>query len=237
MFVTLTTFDTISAFVNTKHILKSRLSIFHENFYLGVVVCIVISIFIVWWFATVSFFRSLFGSDPAFRPGGPEKSGNKALIFSISRYLAAGLQKNCVQQQCNSCLVCLIIQFMLNVFLIRCLHIIILLNFWDLKLIITQTLWEVSSVSESIKLLAQQVENSSSGWGSFWERSPLGSWFSTSLFHYLPGVVPKNVSFCGFRWNASNLDSAPKMRDSVLLNSWDSFLVTLRSTSCETCAM
>ena len=79
--------------------------------------------------------------------------------------------------------------------------------------------WEVSSGSESVRLLARQAENSTSGWGSFRERSPLGSWFSTSVFRNVRRVVPENVRICGFRRNLSNLDSAPIMRDSVLLNS------------------
>ena len=98
-------------------------------------------------------------------------------------------------------------------------------------------LWKVSSGSESVRLLAPQAENSTSGWGSFWERSRLGSWFSMSVMRNVPGVVPENVRICGFRRNSSNLESAPKMRDSVLLNSWDSFIVTLPSISSETCAI
>ena len=81
-------------------------------------------------------------------------------------------------------------------------------------------LWEVSSGSESVRLLARQAENSTSGWGSFWESSPLGSWFSTSAFRYVPRTVPENVRICGIKRNSSNLDSAPKTRDSVPLNSW-----------------
>ena len=106
----------------------------------------------------------------------------------------------------------------------------------------------VRVVSESIRLLARQAENSTSGRGSFWELSLLGSWFSRSgmfrnapkcfgVFRNVHGVVPENVRICGFKRNSSNLDSAPKMRDSVLLNSWDSFLVTLPSISSETCAI
>ena len=40
-----------------------------------------------------------------------------------------------------------------------------------------------------------------------------------------------------FKRNSSNLDRAPKMRDSVLLYSWESFLVTLPSISSETCVI
>ena len=52
-----------------------------------------------------------------------------------------------------------------------------------------------------------------------------------------PGTVPECVPICGFKRNSSNLDRAQKMRDSVLLNSWDSFLVTLPSISSETCVI
>ena len=72
--------------------------------------------------------------------------------------------------------------------------------------------------------------------GSFWERSPLGSWFSTSAFRNVPETVPENVRTCGLKRNLSNLDRAPKMRNYVLLNSWHSFLVTLPSISSGTCA-
>ena len=97
--------------------------------------------------------------------------------------------------------------------------------------------WEVSSGSESVRLLAWQAENSTSGWGSFWERSPLGSWFSTSAFRNVPGTVQENVRICGFKRNLSNFDRAPKMLESVLPNSWDSFLLTFSSISSETCAI
>ena len=98
-------------------------------------------------------------------------------------------------------------------------------------------LWEVSSGSESVRLLERRAENSTSGWASFRERSPLGSWFSTSAFRNVPGTVPENVRICGFKGKSSNLDRAPKMQDSVLLNSWDTFLVALPSISSETCAL
>ena len=47
----------------------------------------------------------------------------------------------------------------------------------------------------------------------------------------------ENVRICGFKRKSSNLDRAPKMRDSVLLKSWDSFFVTLPSISWGTCAI
>ena len=62
-------------------------------------------------------------------------------------------------------------------------------------------------------------------------------WFSTFVFRNVSQTVPECVRICGFKRNSSNLDRAPKMRDSVLLNSWDSFLVTLPSISSETCVI
>ena len=72
------------------------------------------------------------------------------------------------------------------------------------------------------------------GWGSLWELSSFVPWFSKFVFRNVPGTVPECVCICGFKRSLSNLDRAPKMRDIVLLNSWDSFLVTLLSISSET---
>ena len=99
------------------------------------------------------------------------------------------------------------------------------------------TVWEASSGSESIELRDWQTENSTSGWGSFWERSLVGSRISTSGLRNVPGTVPESVRICGLKRISSNLDRTPKMRNSVLLNSWDSFLVTLSSISSETCVI
>ena len=52
-----------------------------------------------------------------------------------------------------------------------------------------------------------------------------------------PEVGHYSVRICWFKRNSSNLDRAPKMRDSVQLNSWDSFFVTLPSISSETCVI
>ena len=68
-----------------------------------------------------------------------------------------------------------------------------------------------------------------SGWGSLWESSSFVPWFSTFVFRNVPGTFPECVRICGLKRNSSNLDIAPKMRDSVLLKFWDSFLVTLPS--------
>ena len=76
-----------------------------------------------------------------------------------------------------------------------------------------------------------------SGWGSLWESSPFVPWFSTFVFRNVPGTVPECVRICGFKRSSSNLDRAPKKRDSALLNSWDSFLVTLPSIFSETCVI
>ena len=76
-----------------------------------------------------------------------------------------------------------------------------------------------------------------SGWGSLWESSSFVPWFSTFSFRNVPGTVPECVVICWFQRKSSNLDRAPKMRDSVRLNSWDSFLLTLPSISSETCVI
>ena len=76
-----------------------------------------------------------------------------------------------------------------------------------------------------------------SGWGSLWESSSFVPWLSTFVFRNVSGTVLECVRICWFRRNSSNLDRAPKMRDSVLLNSWDSFLVTLPSISSESCVI
>ena len=76
-----------------------------------------------------------------------------------------------------------------------------------------------------------------SGWGSLWESSSFVPWFSTFVFRNVPGRVSECVRICWFERNSSNLVRAPKMRDSVLLNSWDSFLLTLPSISSETCVI
>ena len=76
-----------------------------------------------------------------------------------------------------------------------------------------------------------------SGWGSLWESSSFVPRFSTFLFRKVPGTLSECVRICWFKRNSSNLDRSPKMRDSVLLNSWDSFLLTLPAISSETCVI
>ena len=48
------------------------------------------------------------------------------------------------------------------------------------------------------------------------------------------GTTTEQVRTCGFRRKSSSFDRAPKIRDSVLLNCFESFLVTLLSISSET---
>ena len=76
-----------------------------------------------------------------------------------------------------------------------------------------------------------------SEWGSLWESSSFVPWFSTFVFRNVLGTVPECVRICGFKRKSSNLDRVPKMRDYVLLNSWDIFLGTLSSISSETCVI
>ena len=47
------------------------------------------------------------------------------------------------------------------------------------------------------------------------------------------GTAPEHIPTCEFRGNSSCLDRSPKIRDSVRLISWHSFLVTLSSFSSE----
>ena len=55
--------------------------------------------------------------------------------------------------------------------------------------------------------------------------------FSGVLFLDVPGTSTEKARTCGFRRNSSSSDKAPKIRGSVLLNSFESFLVTLSSIS------
>ena len=61
--------------------------------------------------------------------------------------------------------------------------------------------------------------------------------FTVLLFLDAPGTATEQVRTCGLRRSSSSLDEAPKMRDYVQLNSWESFLVTLPSISSETWVM
>ena len=77
-------------------------------------------------------------------------------------------------------------------------------------------------------------ENSTSGPGSSEGRSSLVPWFTRLLLLDVPGATTEQVLTCGFKRNSSSFDKAPKIRDSVLLNSFESFLVNLPSISSET---
>ena len=98
-------------------------------------------------------------------------------------------------------------------------------------------LTKFSPGSESIEQLNRQTVNFSSVWGSIWERSPFVSRSSTLLFRVVPGKVRDSVRTSGFKRETLNLDRAPKMLDSFLLNSWLSFLVTRLSVFSETCVI
>ena len=98
-------------------------------------------------------------------------------------------------------------------------------------------LWEDPSGSESDGLLVLRVESSTSGWGSLWKRSLVGSQFPKSVLRDITGTVQEGVRACGCKRNSFNLNRTPTIRDSALLNFWDSFLVILPSISSETCVM
>ena len=88
-----------------------------------------------------------------------------------------------------------------------------------------QCLGQSSVVSDS-ELLA-------SGWVSLWESSSFVPCFVPYAFRDISGAVPEWPWPSGFMRKSSKRDSAPRMRFSVLLNSWDNVFVTLRSTSSE----
>ena len=67
--------------------------------------------------------------------------------------------------------------------------------------------------------------------------NPVGSRLSELLFLDVSGTAAEQVRTCGLRRNSSSLHKAPKMRDSVRLNSWESFLVNLPSIFLETWVM
>ena len=89
-------------------------------------------------------------------------------------------------------------------------------------------LWWVSSSYEPIRLPEWWVENTASEQGSPRERSPVGSRFSESLFLDVPGTATEQVRTSDFRRNSSSLDKAPKIRDSVRLNSFNDSLQSLQ---------
>ena len=90
------------------------------------------------------------------------------------------------------------------------------LRFWTLVIMS----WPISGPEFCVVWLRKMP---ASGWGSLRESSSFVSWFSTFVFRNVLGTVPECVRIRGFKRISSNLDRAPKMRDSVLLNSWDSF--------------
>ena len=98
-------------------------------------------------------------------------------------------------------------------------------------------LWGYSSTSELFRIPEWWEETIASGQGSFGKRSPLGSRYPESLFLDVPGTATEHVRTCGFRRNSSSLDRAPKIRDSVRVNFFESFLFTLPSISSETWEM
>ena len=98
-------------------------------------------------------------------------------------------------------------------------------------------LWGYSSASGLVRWSKWWEEYLTSGQESSEERSPVVSRFSELLFLDVPGRATEQVRTCGFRRNSSSFDKAPKIRDSVLLNSFESFLVTLPSISSETWQM
>ena len=112
-------------------------------------------------------------------------------------------------------------------------------NFWSecafIQLIRTGT--EGLLLWGSVSAPGWGEENSTSGPGSSEGRSSLVPWFSRLLLLDVPGTATEQDRTCGFKRNSSSFDKASKMRDSVLLNSFENFLVTLPSISSETWEM
>ena len=107
-------------------------------------------------------------------------------------------------------------------------------RYWRISLLALVTMWGCTSASGLFRRPEGWEEYPTSGQGSSEERSPVVSRFSELLFLNFPGTATEQVRNCGFRRNSSSLDRAPKMRDSVLLNSFESFLITLPPISLET---
>ena len=124
---------------------------------------------------------------------------------------------------------CVLQKFMLEKNELKCLW-----YFVHLKVIACGKLWGLVSASGLLIRPEWRKEYPTSGQGSSEKRSPVVSRFSELLFLDVPGTATEQVRTCGFRRNSSSLDKAPKIRDSVLLNSFESFLVTLPSISSET---
>ena len=61
--------------------------------------------------------------------------------------------------------------------------------------------------------------------------------FPRCVFRNVPETILECVRICGLTRNSFNLNRARKMRDLVLLNLWDRFLMTLPSISSRTCVM
>ena len=134
-----------------------------------------------------------------------------------------------------------------NLFLNSCHHVRILANFFVAPFtmwghlrtssVAPVIMWGHSCTSELLRWPEWWELYTTSGQGSFRKRSPVGSRFSESLFLDVPGTATEQVRTCGFKKNLSNLDRAPNIPDSVRLNSFESFLVTLSSISSETWEM
>ena len=78
-------------------------------------------------------------------------------------------------------------------------------------------MWEVSSGSESVRLLVPQAANSTPRQGSVLERSLVASRFSESLFLDAPRTAMKQVRTWGFRRKPSSLKKAPLISPAKIL--------------------
>ena len=93
-----------------------------------------------------------------------------------------------------------------------------------------------------VQLLGQSFVYSGCGRGLLQDEDHSGNDFKLvpGFLVIFPGFSRNGSGECPYLWaqrNSTNLDRAPKIRNSVLLNLWDSFSVTLPSISSETCVL
>ena len=92
---------------------------------------------------------------------------------------------------------------------------------------VSTLVYDASHGSENINWGDPLTEASTSGWGSFWERSSNCSWFSPLKFRKASGIAPDCIRTLTFRTNLSNFDRAPRFRFSIQLNPWHNMFSNL----------
>ena len=93
-------------------------------------------------------------------------------------------------------------------------HSLMMLTFLQVVKMVTDYFWSVGCLVW-VKIWRGLIETLTSGWGSFWERSLLASWFSPLEIRDVSGMGPECTWTCEFRSNSFNFDGVPKIRLSV----------------------